>query len=307
MTTIAIVGVGEIARNAHRPAIDASDRFELVATASRSNTLDGIAAYPSLEALLAGVRPDAVALTAPPEPRFDMAMAAINAGLHVALEKPPGLTLSEVAMLEAAARKNGVTLFATWHSRFAPAVAPLKTALAGATVERVDVVWQEDVNEFHPGQTWIFDPGGFGVFDPGINALSVLTEVLPEPMRMVSADLAVPPGKAEPVEANLSAKLLGGAPVALAFDFLAIGAPTWTITVTSNRGVHTLTGGGTRLDHDGATLLDEPQAEYKLVYEAFGALIDAGASDVDVAPLRHVADAKLLARHRVGPRVDGTG
>ncbi len=37
---------------------------------------------------------------------------------------------------------------------------------------------KEDVRRWHPGQDWIWEAGGFGVFDPGINALSILTEVL---------------------------------------------------------------------------------------------------------------------------------
>ena len=43
-------------------------------------------------------------------------------GKHVFLEKPPGATLSEVADLQALADAKGLSLFASWHSRYAPAV-----------------------------------------------------------------------------------------------------------------------------------------------------------------------------------------
>ena len=50
--------------------------------------------------------------------------------------------------------------------------------LAGRTIRRVECTWKEDVRVWHPGQAWIWEPG-IGVFDPGINALSVLTRILP--------------------------------------------------------------------------------------------------------------------------------
>src|SRR3546814_4182786 len=87
------------------------------------------------------------------------------------LEKPPGATLSEVHALEALARKQGRTLFATWHSREAAAVEPARALLATRKIRSVRVEWKEDVRHWHPGQAWIWEPGGLGVFDPGINAL----------------------------------------------------------------------------------------------------------------------------------------
>jgi len=40
---LALVGLGKIARDQHLPAIAADGRFELVAAASRSAALDGVA------------------------------------------------------------------------------------------------------------------------------------------------------------------------------------------------------------------------------------------------------------------------
>ena len=52
--------------------------------------------------------------------RFAVAQAALAAGLHVLLEKPPAATLGAFDLLAAQARAAGVTLFAAWHLRFAP-------------------------------------------------------------------------------------------------------------------------------------------------------------------------------------------
>jgi D-galactose 1-dehydrogenase len=99
-------------------------------------------------------------------------------GRHVLLEKPPGATVGEVHALADLARRQGVTLFASWHSRHAPAVEPARAWLAGRKILGVTITWKEDVRVWHPGQKWIWQAGGLGVFDPGINALSILTHII---------------------------------------------------------------------------------------------------------------------------------
>ena len=88
-----------------------------------SEDFEGVEAFTSLGNLLAA-RDDitAVSLATPPQARYVDAKAALLAGKHVMLEKPPGATLSEVHALLALAKAQGVTLFATWHSREAAAV-----------------------------------------------------------------------------------------------------------------------------------------------------------------------------------------
>ena len=120
-----------------------------------------------------------VALCTPPQVRHAQAAMALAAGKHVMLEKPPGATVAEITPLLTTARAAQRTLFATWHSRFAPAVEPARQLLAGRKVKSVKITWKEDVRVWHPGQAWIFEAGGLGVFDPGINALSILTRILP--------------------------------------------------------------------------------------------------------------------------------
>ena len=118
-----LVGLGKIARDQHLPAIEMTGGIDLVAVASRNAAAEGVASYPDLAAMLAG-QPDidAVILCQPPQVRYEAARAALIAGKHVFLEKPPGATLSEVECLADLARAQGVTLFASWHSRYSPLV-----------------------------------------------------------------------------------------------------------------------------------------------------------------------------------------
>ncbi len=296
---IAIVGLGKIARDQHIPAIAGTEGIDLVAIASRNASIDGIAHFATLDDLLA-VAPgiDAVALCTPPQVRQAQAAAALQAGKHVLLEKPPGATVSELTPLIASARQTGRTLFATWHSRFAPAVEPARAFLANRHISSVVVEWKEDVKIWHPGQAWIWEPGGLGVFDPGINALSILTRILPRPFFLTRAELSFPRNRAAPIAASLAFSDATGLPIRAEFDWRQSGPQTWDINVDTDEGRITLSSGGSRLVHDGHVLVDEKQAEYRGIYRRFVELIGNGVSDVDLSPLAHVADAFMLGRRR---------
>ena len=296
---IAIVGLGKIARDQHIPSIAATDGVELVAIASRNASLDGVAHFATLDELLAKASNiDAIALCTPPQGRHAQAAAALKAGKHVLLEKPPGATVSDLGPLVAAARQTGRTLFATWHSRFAPAVEPARAFLANRRIKSVVVEWKEDVRVWHPRQAWIWEAGGFGVLDPGINALSIMTHILPRPFFLTRSELSFPRNRAAPIAADLSFSDDTGVPIHVEFDWRQTGPQTWDIRVETDAGRLVLSSGGSRLVHDDRILVDEKQAEYRSIYRRFVELIGNGASDVDLSPLAHVADAFMLGRRR---------
>ena len=296
---LAIVGLGKIARDQHVPAIAGAERIELAAVASRNASIAGIAHFATLDELLVAAPDiDAVALCTPPQVRRLQAAAALRAGKHVLLEKPPGATVSELNSLIEAARQAGRTLFATWHSRFAPAVEPARTFLARRRIQSVAVDWKEDVRIWHPGQAWIWEPGGLGVFDSGINALSILTRILPRPFFLTQAELSFPRHRAVPIAADLAFSDDTGLPIRAAFDWRQTGPQSWDIRVETDAGSVLLSGGGSRLVCDDRTLVNEKPAEYRGVYRRFVELIARGESDVDLSPLVHVADAFMLGRRR---------
>lgn len=294
---VAVIGLGKIARDQHLPAIAASDAFELAATVDPAGDgVDDTPHFTSFEALLeSGVAFDAAALCTPPQVRRDLAEALLARGVHVLLEKPPGVTLGEVAVLEQAARNSGATLFAAWHSRFAAGVPAARAWLAGKRILDVRIIWREDVRVWHPGQRWIWQPGGLGVFDPGINALSILTHILPQPVFLTEATLQVPGNCAAPIAADLVLRGADGTPVHADFDFRQTGPQSWDIIVATEQGTLTLSQGGAVLTLPEGEQRGEDR-EYPLLYDHFAALIRAGQSDVDTCPLRLVADAFLCGR-----------
>ena len=296
---IGLVGVGKIARDQHVPAIAGTGGAVLAAAASRHGRLDGIPNYPDLEAMLAGEPDlDAVSLCQPPQVRYAAAKTAIEAGKHVFLEKPPGVTVTEVEALTQLARDRGVTLFASWHSRYASAVAQARAWIEANALRRISIQWKEDVRHWHPNQDWIWQAGGFGVFDPGINALSILTEIVAEPIRVIEAVLEVPSNRAAPIAARLGLETLRGAAIEAAFDWRQTGPQSWDITAWADGGEMLLSHGGNRIAIDGVAQPAGPEGEYPAMYERFSELIRSGLSDADCRPLRLVADAFLCGRQQ---------
>ncbi|WEX78498.1 Gfo/Idh/MocA family oxidoreductase [Sinorhizobium numidicum] len=296
---IAIVGVGKIVRDQHLPALAKNADYRLIAAASRHGTVDGIDNFKSIEAMLDAVPAvEAVSLCMPPQYRYEAARVALEAGKHVFLEKPPGATLSEVADLEALAASKGLSLFASWHSRYAPAVEAARTFLASTAIRSVKIIWKEDVRHWHPNQEWIWAAGGLGVFDPGINALSIITHILPRPIFITSATLEFPENRDAPIAATIAFSDARKLDVSAEFDWRQTGKQSWDIVAETDAGEMLLSEGGAKLAVDGKIVHEEPEQEYPMLYRRFAEIIKAGRSDVDLAPLRHVADAFMLGRRK---------
>ncbi|TPP07193.1 Gfo/Idh/MocA family protein [Rhizobium glycinendophyticum] len=297
---LALVGIGKIARDQHIPSIAGGNDFVVAAGVSRHGKVEGAENFTDFDAFLAA-RPDikVVSLCTPPEVRFDMAKAAIAAGRHVLMEKPPATTLGEAEALSEIAAKAGVTLFATWHSRFALGVEPAKQWLSDKVIQSISIVWKEDVRRWHPGQAWIWEPGGFGVFDPGINALSILTEIVPGHIMVQKSTLEFPENKKQPIAASIAMRTVEGAPVTAEFDWRQEGPQTWDITVQTNEGELRLSKGGSELYIGGKEQASGPDREYAGIYERFAKLIRSRQSDTDYQPLRIVADSFLCGERKV--------
>jgi D-galactose 1-dehydrogenase len=292
---IGIIGFGKIAHDQHVPVIAGNPAFALAAiTSQRGLGIDGVPVFRTPEEMYAAVPGlDAVAVCTPPQVRYAVAHAALAAGKHVMLEKPPAATLSELHALATFADRQGRILFTTWHSQYNAAVAEAKRRLAGKTVKHLRVTWKEDVRRWHPGQKWIWEAGGFGVFDPGINALSIVTHIMPEPVFIRRADLTFPSNCDAPIAANLEF-----APGLTAeFDWRQTGDQTWEILAETADGdrLH-LENGGAKLTVNGKLAVEKKPQEYEEIYARFAELLAAGKSDVDPAPLRLVADAFLVGR-----------
>jgi D-galactose 1-dehydrogenase len=302
---VALVGIGKIARDQHVPAIAGSPDWKLTSTISRHGRVEGVETFTDFAGFLAA-RPETrvVSLCLPPVPRFDYAAAAIRDGRHVMLEKPPGASLSECRKLAVLAAEHRVTLFATWHSREAKMVDKARLWLTDKDIRHVSVIWKEDVRRWHPGQDWIWQPGGLGVFDPGINALSILTKIIPDKLHLSAAHLEIPENRQGPIAAQLRFAHPKGAEVTAEFDWRQEGEQIWRIRVETDQGSLTLDDGGAYMAIGGQAEHGDAEAlsgEYPRLYARMATLVAQGASDTDFEPLRHVADAFLLGHRSTVP------
>lgn len=311
---IALAGIGEIAVEQHLPTIAASPDWELVATCSRSGTIAGVTAYTDIEEMLTR-QPEitVVSLCQPPKPRYQFAVKVLNHNRHVMLEKPTGATIAECLKLEALAKQRKLALFGTWHSREADMVDAVRLWLANKKLRQLTITWREDVRRWHAGQEWIWQPGGFGVLDPGINALSIVTRILPDAIHVSSARLEVPENKQTPIAAQLTFQHPHGAEVTADFDWRETGEQSWIIVAETDNGVLQLCNGGSELFIDGELIestdayqmIADDQAvntlgnEYRRLYSRMAKLVEHNETDMDLAPLHLVADAFMVGEHTV--------
>lgn len=297
---IGIIGLGKIAQDQHLPMIRANPDFSLLAVSSQRGLSHEDARYTfrDYRDLLRLDDLDAVAICTPPQARHAIAREALLAGKSVLLEKPPAATLSELEDLRLLADRGGRTVFTTWHAQYNKAVEEAKKALAGWSVKRLQVTWKEDVRHWHPGQQWIWAAGGFGVFDPGINALSIVTCIMPEAVFIRQARLQFPSNREAPIAADLTfAVSHGGDDLKAVFDWRQTGPQSWDIEVETEAGFSLkLTKGGACLEIDGRLVVDEEPAEYEGIYQRFDRLLTERHSLVDDAPFRLVADAFMVGQ-----------
>lgn len=301
MIRIAVIGIGQIARQQHLPALEDDPDFQIVAAVSPAPVTLDVPVFASLAELRQShLALDAVALCTPPDLRYALAHEALSAGWHVLLEKPPTVTRSQAESLSRLAEQRGLTLFAAWHSVYAASIPALREILPALAIERVTVVWKENADKWHPGADWLWRAGALGVFDAGINALSILCAVSPETLLYETALLSFYGDQQAPSQVTLAMRgSVTGLPVTAEFDWRHEGASEiWEIVWHAEKGENvTLSEGGARLRVGSSEIALPHTREYAKVYRHFASLIRAGQSSLDLRALDLVTDA-LAFGHR---------
>jgi predicted dehydrogenase len=127
---VGVVGAGLVAQAMHLHYLaHLTGRFELVAVADPSATVRealgrryGLeATYAGHEQLLDGTRLDAVVICSPAQTHAEVALAALEHGLHVFVEKPMCITLSDADRIVDARDRTGKVVQVGYMKRFDPA------------------------------------------------------------------------------------------------------------------------------------------------------------------------------------------
>jgi predicted dehydrogenase len=123
---VGFAGCGEVSAEKHMPALAEVPELEVVAAAdvepARLAYVEGRFRVPhryaDVAALLAHRGLDAVALCLPPNEQIGAAIAALDAGLHVWIDPPTGLSLAECDRLIERARRSDRTVMVGFHMRW---------------------------------------------------------------------------------------------------------------------------------------------------------------------------------------------
>ena len=173
-TGFAIIGTGMIS-HFHAKAIAALRGAKLVAcfnhhpkSAHAFADEYGCKAYESLPKLMDDPDVEIVNICTPSGSHMDPAIAAANAGKHVAVEKPLEITLKRCDKIINACSKNKVQLCAILPSRFSPVNQELKSAIDSGrfgtlTLGDTYVKWWRTQDYYDSGGwrgTWEIDGGG---------------------------------------------------------------------------------------------------------------------------------------------------
>ena len=172
---IGIVGSGYMARTYAEALARHTQGAEVVAVAvgRRAATLAaeyGLAAEPSLEALVARTDVDAVILATPEQIRLAQVRTAAAAGKHVLSEKPFAPSIAQADAMIAACREAGVTLMVSQTLRFRGTMARAKQLVDAGEIGRVLQIRsyamhsREDFLDTVAEKPWIGDATGGGHF-----------------------------------------------------------------------------------------------------------------------------------------------
>lgn len=139
-----VVGLGMMGRNHVRVWDEEVDGVELVAVADPEagavhRATQGRAAhgYASAEEMLAAESLDLLSIVAPTSLHLPIALAALNAGAHVLVEKPIAASREEAEQMIAAAGRAGRMLTVGHIERFNPAILELRRRLAAGELGRI--------------------------------------------------------------------------------------------------------------------------------------------------------------------------
>lgn len=181
---VGIVGMGNIGSMHARALRELEDRVSLVAYSGRPRSGDALAGWEALPATPGGVitHPgvDVVAICTPSGAHAGLALAALEAGRHVVVEKPFATTVEDAAAVVRLAQERALSVSTISQRRFESEHVQLKKALdAGALGEvhlaTTHVHWFRDP-DYYRAADWrtSMAQGGGSLMNQGVHNVDLL-------------------------------------------------------------------------------------------------------------------------------------
>jgi len=245
----AVVGCGRAARRLHLPAIRAAGA-EATAFASRTRTSaerardewgSGVV-VDAWEDAVARDDVDAVAIATPNRLHRDVAIAAMQAGKHVLVDKPMATTVKECDDMLDASVANDVVLVPFQNTRFAPAFVAAHDAVVDGRIGHVTGVraafGHGGPHGWAPDAVWFFDraeSGGGCLIDLGVHLVDLVRYVTGHEIVEVAAELHSHAGEVE-TDAQLLVRFDNRAIGTLHASWSARPGPDHQLTVIGTDG-----------------------------------------------------------------------
>jgi predicted dehydrogenase len=199
VTRVALFGNGWI-QDFHARGVLAHPHGELVAVANhREESARAFAERYGIprvttdwEALARDPEVDAAVVATPNALHAPQAVALLEAGVHVLVEKPMAVTVAECDRMVAASRASGASLMVAHCWRFRDEVVALRDRIAAGDLGEVVKTRGYGVHANWGPEGWFTDPelaGGGALPDMGVHAIDTARFLLgdPEPVRVCAA------------------------------------------------------------------------------------------------------------------------
>ncbi|MGP9744086.1 Gfo/Idh/MocA family protein [Brachybacterium sp. AOP29-B2-41] len=260
---VGLIGLGTIGRG-HARALDAlRDHARLrafsggdVAAAAETGWPDAVQVTPS--ELLEREDIDLVAICSPSGAHAEQALAALEAGKHVVVEKPLALRAADADRIVALAAERGLRVSTISQRRLEPEVAAVRQALEAGQLGAVrlattQVHWWRD-EDYYAAAAWRGDPAGGGgsLMNQGVHNVDLL-QWLAGPVESVTAQQATIAHASEAEDTTVATVRFVSGALGLISTTTATppGSPA-TLTLHCERGVVEIGQGEiTRWDVDG--------------------------------------------------------
>lgn len=152
---LALIGAGLIGRR-HAAAIRTAAGATLASVADPAGeavaAANGVAWFPTMEALLAAERPDGAIVATPNALHAPQTLACLAAGVPVLVEKPIAIDTAEARAMVDAAEAAGLPLLVGHHRRHNPLIAAAKARIDRGALGRITAVH---------GMCWLGKPDGY--------------------------------------------------------------------------------------------------------------------------------------------------
>ncbi|KAF0957332.1 Gfo/Idh/MocA family protein [Rhodococcus sp. T7] len=192
---IGVLGAGTIAEKAHLPGLLRQADVEIVAVCDvngeRARVVAdrfGVPAAVSDPEVLFDMDIDAITCCTPNATHAELATAALEAGKHVLLEKPPAVDVPSVRKIAAAARASGVVFMPLFNHRFREEVILARRLFVEGRIGSPYYARTTLCDRRGATPGWITDQsrsGGGALIDLGVHHLDFLMYVLGHPRATV--------------------------------------------------------------------------------------------------------------------------